>query len=270
MSVDIGKAIRKGLSLTVTSTGLILMAVIAALGVVSTYAWHSAGRTFFFEFIDFEDVFAGMPSTELQEFRQSIEMQFPTDVLDLPFGVLLALILGLWVLGTFVRIGAIRWFVEEQSGSLTSELFTRRALWTILNLIVGFVIFYVALIIGFALLVIPGIFLLVTLYFYNYEIIVEGENAIDALANSYRLTKGNRIELFLLGLVYTLVAGTLSVAVTFGIGTESTVFPIVSGVIGAVTMVAGIGIAAVAYNQLRGEDVVGRGEAVDAVGADEL
>src|SRR5699024_8578430 len=76
------------------------------------------------------------------------------------------LLLIISIVSIVVNIGTIRVFVSDETERLPRELFTRRIGWAVLNTIVGGIVFGIAVSIGFILLVIPGIFLLVTLTFW--------------------------------------------------------------------------------------------------------
>ncbi|MDE3000160.1 MAG: hypothetical protein OXU79_13875 [Gemmatimonadota bacterium] len=58
---------------------------------------------------------------------------------------------------------------------------------------------------GLALLIVPGIFLLVLFQFYALHIVDEGAGAVAALRRSAALTRGERWRLFLFGLLTVLI-----------------------------------------------------------------
>jgi hypothetical protein len=77
---------------------------------------------------------------------------------------------------------------------------------TIVFLLVAGIIQGILVAIGFIFLVIPGLFVLVSLYFAQVYIAVEGEGPLEGLSSSWGLAKGNRLSIF--GLV--LVVGVIS------------------------------------------------------------
>ena len=95
--------------------------------------------------------------------------------------------------------------------------------------LIGYVIFGVAIILGYLLLIVPGIFLTVKLFLYMYLVVDKKMNGIDALKLSYEMTTGHFMELFLffLSVLVINVIGLL----LFGIGLLVTV-PI-TGIAGA-------------------------------------
>lgn len=283
MTLDIGAAIRTGIRRAASLPGAIFAVAIVVLGLGMSVLMNSLVGTLLTETPALREMFSESPDVTYEEFVELVETEMTLNVLDLDPTVLVAGILGVWLVQMVVRIGAIRWFVEGWEDGLRGELFTRRLLWTIGNLIVGFILFgaitvgipavvvFSASLVGgtplalLALLVMAVLvlYLSVALYFYNYDIVVNGSNAIDGLSNSWALTSGNRLELFLLGAVVvisaSIIGGIVGVATGASMLLSTTATQLVNGVVG----VASIGIAAVAFNQLRGETA-------DALDADEL
>lgn len=270
MTFDIGEAIEDGLAKTPTRAGVEAIVALVAIGVALSLVSSSLVRTTFEAIFEMEAVVADVPPEVVADTRQQLETQFPVNVVDAPVGVLAALVVGLWLAQTVVRIGAIRWFVEERTGGLSFALFTRRLLWTVGNLILGAILYAAAVTVGLILLVVPGIFLAVALFFYNYEIIVEGENAIEALSNSYELTKGYRLQLFLLGLVFAIVGGIIAQVGNPALVPDPVVASVLGSAVSAAFGVVGIAVAAAAYRQLREEPATGDAEEVGALGPDDL
>ena len=60
-------------------------------------------------------------------------------------------------------------------------------------------------VVGLALLVVPGVFLLVLFQFYAYPIVDEGAGAVSALRRSAAMTRGDRWRLFLFGFLTFLI-----------------------------------------------------------------
>ncbi len=91
----------------------------------------------------------------------------------------------------------------------------------ITRIILASAIYFVLIIIGFILLIIPGFFVLIRLQFTHYLIVDKNMGAIEAIKKSYEITKGNTLKLFALNLIVVpalvvlgfllLVIGTLAV-----------------------------------------------------------
>lgn len=288
MSLDIGDAIKDGFSRTATGTGGILIGAFIAVGLGMTAALNSLVVRLVTRTFDLRPAFADIPDLTYQEFVSQIQGQAPLNVLDAPAVVLGFLVVLAWVVQTMVRIGAIRWFVEEQRGGLSGELFTRRLLWTIGNLVVGFVLVAVITVVlpigvafaaaeispalGLIVLIVALVvmfFLIVSLYFYKYHIVVEGANAIEALSDSWRLTKGDRLVLFVLGAIFAIGGGIVGGVAGLVTGQNLLASVIVTQVVGASLGVVTIGVASDAFNQLRGVEP-GGDEEPGALGAEDL
>lgn len=167
----------------------------------------------------------------------------------LPFYALLGL-LGLAVLILVVLATAFAWVMTTRAalhaarGEPTPDLGEAfRATTPQLSsaLVTGLLVF-VALLVGFALLVVPGMILLAGLAPWAAVLVAEGKDAFANLRRSWELTKGHKWDLFLLGaagIVITILgsfllgwipiigdamAGILSGAVSAGLATLGAVF----------------------------------------------
>lgn len=255
MSVNIGDALQNGLGRVGTQAGAIFVGALFLVGVAMTIAQESlmaAVLRRLARMYEVREALREVPDVTSTDLLRAVEEEMALAYIEAGIPIVFAVILGVWILRVLVKIGAIRWFVEKQSGGVDPGLFVRRIVWTLGNLFVGWLVYVIAVTIGLLFFVIPGIFLGVVLYFYNYEIVVEGENAFTALGNSWELTKGNRIELFALGALFTVVG----FMVGWIVGVVTSFSPIVATI--ATTLFAGlfgvatIAVAGEAYNQLRG------------------
>lgn len=286
MSLDIGAAIKTGFAKTATVPGAIIAAVLLALGLASAVTVNSILRTVLLENETVRQAIEQNPEITYEEFTTMMEGQIPLDFLDVDPLILVGGFVALLVVQFVFNIGVIRWFTEAGDEGLHAGLFTRRLLWTAGNLLLGMIIFAVILVgipivvvsaamlvagqliglLAILALIIPLLYLYVALYFYNFDIIVEGSNAIDAFGNSWELTKGNRLMLFFLGAI--VVIGSLVLG--FLVGAVTAVDPLLNVVatqiLNAVLAVLAIAIAAGAYNQLRGVDT----DSTGAPGPDDL
>lgn len=76
----------------------------------------------------------------------------------------------------------------------------------------------IAVAIGLVLLVVPGIFLAVSFAFAQVYVAVENQGPFEAISSSWSLASGNRLSIFLLGLVLVgigLVVGLVGTALGF-------------------------------------------------------
>lgn len=196
MSVNIGQSLQEGLTRTFSRNGILLIVIWAIIGGLSQLASNTWLASFF----------SGL----------SVEPTTLGPTLDIP-----ALYAGIgalvfYLVSFVIMAGAIRTFVSDNTYSVPRSNFTRNLIWMLLNLTVGFVIFYLAIVIGSILLLIPGLFLLVSLYFWFVFVIVEDENFYEAFQSSWALARGNRWTLAGIGLI-VLVAGWIIMGIPMAI-----------------------------------------------------
>lgn len=78
-----------------------------------------------------------------------------------------------------------------------------------MNYVVGAIVFSILVGIGFLLLIIPGIYLTVALYFWFVHVAVEDGNWAKAFQKSWDLTRDNQWSLLGLGVIVVIAGGTL-------------------------------------------------------------
>lgn len=175
MPFDIEGALRGGIDRTFEDSGLTVAGAFFVLGALSTLA--AAGA-----------VGPGprgpmIPGT-----------MGPADPYGISLGIPVALAgvvsLVAWVATVVVAVAAIRLFVSDETDRVPQEFFTRNVAWAWINYVIGGIVFGIVIGIGFVLLIIPGIFLLVSLIFWTVFVAVEDENFVEAFRRSWRLTKG--------------------------------------------------------------------------------
>lgn len=193
MSLNIGRSLQEGLARTVARNGLMLIALMAVLTAVTMTFYNTAFLSLF-------------PATA----NQPMAMFGPT--LPLSPAVAAAVTALLYLVTIVVVAAALRTFVSEDTRSLPGERFTRNLPLLLVNLVIGYVLFFLALWIGFLLLIVPGIYLLVSLYFWFVLVTVEDENFWAGFKGSWTMTKGNRWSLLGLGLIVMAVG-----AVVYGV-----------------------------------------------------
>lgn len=236
MSLQIGRALHDGIVRTFARNGLLLVAVMLVLGALNLLAYNSLVSGF-------------VPDVPNQP-TMPLEPTLP--ISPAVAGVALAV---LYLVTFVVTAVALRTFVGEETRTIPREYVTRNLGWFLLNYVVGNVVFTVVVTIGFVFLVIPGVFLMVSLYFWIVYVAVEDENFVTAFRDSWRLTRGNRWSLLGLGLV-VVAGGTVLFGVLF---VAALVLPawgtmLLYAAILAVYGVFGFATAARAYVQLTGDE----------------
>ena len=168
---------------------------------------------------------------------------------DLPVAVSGAVSLLLVLAGTAFGIVGMRAFYRDTASFPTAD-HTRRLGYAVAVALVVSVVVSIAVTVGFVFLFVPGVFLAVSLVFAVPLVAIEDAGVVEALKRSWALAKGNRIRLFLLGVVVFVLGLLVSVPFTV----LSFVSPVVSdvgsavvtGVLGVFTLALLVG----AYSQL--------------------
>ena len=104
---------------------------------------------------------------------------------------------------------------------------------------------------GSVAFLLPGLFFAVAFYFLRQEIALEGRNFVEAMAESWRLTRGSRLDVFALGLLVVVVS-QFEAVVSFALGRAAPLAgALVSPVVGGVLAAFGAAVVTRAYLQLR-------------------
>lgn len=180
------------------------------------------------------------------------EYALRTPLVRVQFGVFLLALLVSTVGSILVAIAALRVFVREPGELSLRAACTRKLGWAVLNLVVGIVVYGLVVGIGFLLLIIPGLFLLSTLAFWNVYVLVEDDNFVEGFSRSWTLTEDNRLAvlllLFVVGILSAIVGFVFRV-VAVPLGPASA---LLSSVGTAFTTVFSAAAIASAYRQLTG------------------
>ena len=208
------------------------------LGVVWQIAFYSAFTTWLQQ--------SNAPMSEVA--LPSIEAPFPISVGG---AILLMLLLQ------YLTIVAIRTFVGGHSRTIPSDYYTRNIVFVVVNSVLGGIAFGLLVFIGTILFVVPGIIAYVAFIFMMVYLTVEDENFIAALRDSWKLTRGHWLRLFVLLCIISvgigIVSGILSVFTSLIIGAVGgqALGTLASGVIALPFSLLTLGILAEAFNQLR-------------------
>ena len=239
MPIDITDVLKRGYSRSTERNGLTLMGIIFVISVLDGVLGLGVDR-----------LNAG------QQFADSGQVDPTLLVPSLGAGIV-SLLLGIVLL--VVSIAAIRVFVSDETEHLPREYFTRNMVWAVINLFVGVIVFGIIVALGLVAFVVPGIFLLVTLAFWTVYVAVEDQNFITAFRSSWGLTRGYRLNLFVLGVaVFFLV---VLINLVFGLGDLASgslagdiVALVFAQAASAITTVFSTAVLATAYTELTADD----------------
>jgi len=284
MSLDIGEAFSDGTSRTFAKNGLLLAAAFA----VVTLLFGVFAQTLSVGLLEaMLESFQGLSPQELNVSQQEYETlisDLQTQVeaaressplaLGLPAGVAAGALLALSLISETVSIVAVRTFAAADSEAVSRDRLTENILLATLNGFIGSIVVWGLIIVGSVFFLLPGIFFAVVFLFMRQRIAIENENFVEAMAESWRLTKGHRIEVFALGLLVVVVS-----LIDELVGSVlSLVSPIASAVItaavGGVVLAFGAAVVTRGYVQLEAGEREPDGEDADpydaALGPDDI
>lgn len=203
MSLQIGDALSRGFEKLTTGAGLQLAAVYTLLTLLSTVGINSVTVAM-----------AGLQNTP---------------ALALPLGVVGggALFVVAVLANLVVSLVLFRTMAHERTelGSIPSDA-TRSLVRGSVFLLVANLLVSLAVVVGFLFLIVPGVFLFVSLVFTQVYVAVEDMGPVESMGASWRLSKGNRLSIFLLFLVL--------LALAVGVGFVGIVPSLVSPLLGSV------------------------------------
>ena len=264
MGLDIGQALREGASRTATKNGLILAAVFAGIALLTTVLLQTFSAAVFDSILS---TFQGASPQELgltqaeydraigelESTARSVRETAPL-ALELSAGVAAAGLVVLAILSETVSIVAVRVFATDEDEQASRDLVTRNILLATLNGFVGGIVVWGLIVVGLVFLVLPGIILAVLFYFLRQEIALNDKNFVQAMADSWRLTKGHRIEVFLIAFVLVVVS-QLEQLSSAAVGTLSTTGGVVvAALIGGLLSAFGAAVVTRAYVQIDADE----------------
>lgn len=243
MTLQIGRALGNGATKTLSKAGLTFVLLLA----IAQFAFLGATNRLF------EALFASLDLPAGAEASTSLPLAIPVSVT-----VAAALALVMLLVFQVLYVVLLRVMAADRQ-AITRETYTRRMGWVVLNSIVAGVVVGLLTTLGFVLLVIPGLFVMVSLLFTYVYIADRDENAISAMRSSWGLASGNRWRLF--GLYLVVLAGFFVVSLVVGLAfpTGSVLELVVSTALNTVMIVYLLAVITDAYRQLRGEDQPGSG-----------
>jgi hypothetical protein len=262
MGIDIGQALREGASRTTGRNGLLLAAAFAGIALLATVLFQSlivsATDSALAAFQSASPQELGLSAAEyddaISEFetaREQAQSAAPFAV-GISAGVAAGGLLLLALVGEAVSIAAVRVFATDEVGAATTDLVTDNVLLATLNGFVGGIVVWGLIIVGSAFLLLPGIALAVLFYFLRQEVAINDKNFVQGMADSWRITKGNRVEVFLIGATLVVVS-RLEEAASAVVGVVSTPGgTVVAAIVGGVLAAFGAAVATRAYVQLDG------------------
>jgi membrane-anchored glycerophosphoryl diester phosphodiesterase (GDPDase) len=141
-------------------------------------------------------------------------LQVAIPPLKTPLGLINAFFLAPFLSGAGI------YFVYRYLSTQTSDLGGAfgKALEKLPNLILGFLLYLVAVVLGLCLLIVPGIYVSIRLGFVLYGVIIDDLDAVSALKSSWNLVEGRWLSVFGSQLVPVFFFVLPVVAISFFLG----------------------------------------------------
>ncbi|MFD1563604.1 hypothetical protein ACFR99_08590 [Haloarchaeobius amylolyticus] len=163
---------------------------------------------------------------------------------------LLSLVIG--VVTVAAAIVALRTFASAETDTIPREFRHRRIGIATLNVFVGTIVYALLVAVGSVFLLVPGLFVLVSLYYWSVFVAVDDQNFVQGFRSSWTLTRGRRLRLFGLGVAVLFVGiavnGAAGIPAVFLGGAVGLVL---TQLVAAVVTVYTLATTARAYDQLR-------------------
>jgi hypothetical protein len=252
MSLNIGDALSTGAEKLTTAAGVQLAVIYIVLQLLTVLGSNSAVVAI--------DTTAG--STAM------------TPTLSLPIGVAggaaLAFLGG--ILNVALTIVVLRAMTHDAAelGSIPAGV-ADGMLKTWVFLVIALIVQGIAVMLGFVALIIPGIFLLVSLIFTQVYVAVEDEGPFEALSSSWSLAKGNRFPLFGLGVVLFVISLLVTIPATILTFVSPTVGTLLNYIVSGFVSIFSLAVLVDAYHQLdTDESVTAETETDDDDGVERL
>ena len=239
MSLQIRRALGNGVSKTLTKAGFVFIVLLSIVQLAFLASINTLTEAFL----------AGL---DLPGGTTQASMSIP---LSLPVSATVAGILAsvVFLVLQVITIVLIRVMAANQQ-TITRESYTRRMGWVILNSLVAGIIIGLLTMLGFVLLVIPGLFLTVSLLFTTVYIADKDEGFISAIRDSWSLASGNRWRLFGLYLVVIVLSMIVSLASGFAVPSGTALSQIISAILTTIMIVYLMAVLTDAYRQLQDEN----------------
>jgi hypothetical protein len=221
MSLQLGSALKRGAERLASRTGVVVLAVYAAVMLVYQLSVNTLLQSLLTSLVPAGADAAASPDL--------VTLPLPNVVAG---GLVVVTLLAAAVVG----VVAVRTFVADERDHIPRQFLTERMAFAVANVVCGGIAFGLVVLFGTLLLVVPGIVAYVGLLFMIQFVAVENDNFLTAMRRSWRLTKGNRVRVFLLVVVLFVAVFVATFVVDFGLGAV-----LASGSGG----VAGLGVAMV-------------------------
>lgn len=238
MTLDVGRALKEGAERVASRNGALFVGAFLLVSLVGNVALDSAT-------VALEALTTELAAETGQPAPESLPESATPLAFDLP-GSVISMLLVAWLIGwAATSVLAVRVMASEHTSAIPDDLLTRRLTLATLNELVARVVVLTLIGIGFLAFVLPGIFLAICFYFARPLIAIEDRNAIDAMTESWRLSRGDRLAI--LGVMLGAVAVYIAISLAGSMGTVAlSLLPVGGVVVSGAGILVSIAFAAIA------------------------
>lgn len=242
MSLDVVTALKEGLDRLASRNGALFVGAFVLISVLGNVAINSA-------VLALDAVTPELAAETDQQPTEPLPEGMTPFGFELPGSVILLLLL-VWMLGwAAASVLTVRVLATDYTDEIPGDLLSRRLALATVNEIFARIVIWVLISIGFVLLIVPGVFLAICLYLTRPMIAIEDRNAIDAMAESWRLSKGDRFSI--LALLLGAIAVYIAITLAGTLGALPIAGAVLSIVVSSVANVFWLAVSARAFVQLR-------------------
>jgi len=236
VTLQLGRAIGDGIERTLTPTGGILLVAFLGLQLLTQASVNTVVT----------GVFPDGPAGELEA---ALGLTLPVSATVAGGLFVVAIVLSA---AYFVVLSRALTRSTAELSSFPSDLYTHRMGRATLSTFVGGLVVSLAVMVGFAFLFLPGIFLAVSFLFFAFVVGVEDRGIVGALKRSWGLSRGHRLKLAVLVFLAGVVGGVSGLVGTlFDLAGSAIVGELLVNTINSLLFVLLYGIIAAAYLQVR-------------------
>ena len=243
MALRLGRAVSRGIRRSLSVSGLVVLGLTALYQIVFVTALNT---------LIVNQLPDQIPPREAGV--SSLTLPLSTDAAIVV--TVVSLLIGF---GVFLVAARLLSRDSAELSSLPADVFTRRIGRAFLSAAAVSLVLGVVIPLGFALLIIPGLFLAISFQFAIFAVAVEDDGPLDALRRSWELASGNRWRLLGLVVLFGVVGGISGAAGSVVSLASPLVGQLVSLGANSVFLVLMYGILADAFLQLREEPLLGSG-----------
>lgn len=152
-----------------------------------------------------------------------------------------------------VTIVALRVFVTDETEIIPDKALKWNMGNALLHMVIGGIVFGIAVAVGLILLIVPGIYLALALFFWTVYVAVEDKGFYEAMKSSWELTEGHKWRLLGLFLVLGIVnLALMAPGMVLAVAGMQFVGVVVLQALSALGVVFSLAVEARAYTRLSG------------------